>query len=141
LGIIQNGGQEKIVVFKSCVILSGKCQKGIDLLRFGNAVSFFRCEDYVKEKGFSDRKSRTGREIHPHRVNFAPRPAVCEKTNDLFGKKHHDLVAALHELAHGVDGQRLVGQHCQVIELLAEHRNVLGILVLENVFDQCMVRV
>ena len=26
-------------------------------------------------------------------------------------------------------------------ELLAEHRNVLGILVLENVFDQCMVRV
>ena len=58
---------------------------------------------------------------------------------DLFGKKHHDLVAALHELAHGIDGQRLVGQHCQVIELLAEHRNVLGILVLENVFDQCMV--
>ena len=67
MGIIQNGGQEKIVVFKSCVILSGKCQKGIDLLRFGNAVSFFRCEDYVKEKGFSDRKSRTGREIHLHR--------------------------------------------------------------------------
>ena len=38
-------------------------------------------ENYVKEKGFSDRKSRTGREIHPHRVNFAPHPAVCEKTN------------------------------------------------------------
>ena len=41
MGIIQNGGQEEIVVFKSCVILSRKCQKGIDLLRFGNAVSFF----------------------------------------------------------------------------------------------------
>lgn len=84
MGIIQNGGQEEIVVFKSCVILSGKCQKGIDLLRFRNAVSFFRCEDYVKEKGFSDRKSRTGREIHPHRANFAPRPAVCEKTNMIY---------------------------------------------------------
>ncbi|MFS0843714.1 MAG: hypothetical protein ACLVBT_11995 [Roseburia hominis] len=41
MGIIQNVGQEEIIVFKSCVILSGKCQKGIDLLRFGNAVSFF----------------------------------------------------------------------------------------------------
>ena len=57
----------------------------------------------------------------------------------LFRQKHHDLIAAFHKSAHCLNRQRLVGKHCQIVKLLAEHRYMLGVLMLENVLHKRMV--
>lgn len=59
----------------------------------------------------------------------------------LFCQKHHNLIAPRYELRHFLCRKGLMGNHSQIIELLAEQVHMLPFLVVQDILHQGIGRV